>query len=280
MKISLITVCHKSKEDIGEYVSSFLKFHSPEKDTIKYEFVFVENSGQPELREVVRPLTERGYEVLVLDSKNDGFGIACNFGVRHSTGDLLVFVNPDIHFLSCLDPLAEFNEHASWGTVRQLTSGGRMHSFDLFPEYKNLLFELVKGHRFINKYYRIFLKSCYVVGSFLVVDKKTFEKSGGFNEAFFLYYEEAELCRRLQVIGGPPFIEHNISAAHKCFGSHETPAHALKYGIEGFITYCQITSQPKLIRKHLRILSVLGFFSKNARVRHLILKNITNGIYL
>lgn len=278
MKISLITVCHKSNEDIAKFVTTFLKYHSPDVNQIKYEFVFVENSGQPELREVVQPLRTSGYDVLVVDSKNEGFGIGCNLGVTHSTGDLLVFVNPDIQFQSNLEPLSVFSANASWGTVRQLTPQGKMFSIDLFPEYKtSLFFTLAKGHRFVNKYPQFFLKRCFVVGSFLVVARKLFENCGGFNPEFFLYYEEAELCRRLQLIDGPPMIEHRVSVVHVAFGSHETPAHAYKYSAEGFLIYCRITSQLHLIPSLLKQMWILGFISKAAKLRYSILKNIVNG---
>jgi GT2 family glycosyltransferase len=276
MKVSLITVCHKSKEDIARFVISFLKYHSLDSDQIKYEFVFVENSGQPELREVVAPLSEGGYDVLVVDSKNLGFGIACNLGVKHSTGALLVFVNPDIQFLSNLDLLAEFATNASWGTVRQLTPLGKKYSIDFLPEYKTLFFELIQGSRLVNKYPNIFLKRCYVVGSFLVVEREIFARSGGFNPTFFLYYEEAELCRRLQWISGPPLIESRVFVVHEGFGSHETPEHSLKYEAEGFLAYCHVTSQLHLIKSRLSQFLVLGLFSKIAKQRYSILKSLVS----
>lgn len=272
MKISLITVCHKSNETIVNFVASFLKWHCPSSDRARYEFIFVENSGSQEIRESVRPLADGGYEIKVVDSDNEGFGAACNLGAKHSSGDLLVFVNPDVEFLCSLDPLVDFFDHASWGTVRQLTPRGRMHSIDLFPEHKNLVFELAKGYRFVNKYFRLFLKNCYVVGSFLVVEKNIFEQMGGFNTRFFLYYEEVELCRRLQACAGPPSIEEGVSVLHAGFGSHETPEHAFKFSAEGFITYCKVTSQLNLIDSLLRQLFVLGIFSKSARKRYSILK--------
>jgi hypothetical protein len=274
MKISLITVCHKSKKDIEGYVSSFLKLHHPKKEGVEYEFVFVENSTQPELREAVQPLSESGFDVLVIDSKNEGFGTGCNLGARHSTGDLFVFVNPDVRFLSCLRPLVESARKAPWGTVRQLTTNGKMHALDLFPEHKNLIYELVRGYLFVNKYWGVFRKKLYVVGSFLVVDRKTFNNSGGFNQAFFLYYEETELCRRLHKISGPPFVEQSVVVVHEGFGSQESLGHTLKYEAQGFITYCHITSQINLISTRIRQLWILGLFSKTAKQRYLLLKEL------
>ena len=93
---------------------------------------------------------------------------------------------------------------------------------------------------------------------------------------FFLYYEEAELCRRLQMNDGTPLIENRVSVVHEGFGSHETPEHALKYEAEGFLTYCHVTSQLPLIRSVLRKLWMLGFFSRTAKQRYLILKSIVS----
>lgn len=275
MKISLITICHKSNNDIVRYATSFLKCHSLEKTRLQIEFVFVENSGQSGLREVVQPLSDAGYNVLVLDSDNEGFGIACNLGAKHSKGDLLLFVNPDIQFLSSLKPLEEFQKSGSWGTVRQLTPRGKTYSVDFLPEHKNILFELMKGHLLINKKPRFFLNRCYAVGSFLVIKREMFELVGGFNSAFFLYYEEAELCRRLHFFDGPPFIQNEVTVVHEGFGSHESLEQALEHEAQGFLTYCQVTSQLHLIRSRLKNFRLLGYFSKIAKRRYSLMKKLT-----
>jgi GT2 family glycosyltransferase len=135
---------------------------------------------------------------------------------------------------------------------------------------------LVKGHLLINRCPGFFLKWCFAVGSFLIVERNYFERSGGFNMAFFLYFEETELCRRLQAIGGPPYIEDSVSVLHEGFGSHESPEQAFKYEPEGFLTYCRVTSQPRLIQSRLRQLWVLGFFSKTAKHRYAIFKKVVS----
>lgn len=276
MKISLITICHKSKKDILRYTTSFLKYHSLEKTEMQYEFIFVENSGQPGLREVIQPLADGGFKVVVLDSDNEGFGIACNLGAQNSTGDLLLFVNPDIQFMNSLEPLAEFQENGSWGTVRQLTPRGKTYSVDFLPEHKNILCELTKVRLLLNKNPRLFLTRCYAVGSFLVVERSIFETVGGFNSAFFMYHEEAELCRRLHLFGGPLFIDNGVTVVHEGFGSHETLEQALEFEAQGFLTYCKVTSQLHLIRSRLRNFRLLGYFSKIARQRYSLLEKIAS----
>ena len=52
----------------------------------------------------------------------------------------------------------------------------------------------------MEKFYNLFAyfyisKNIFPIGSFFAIDNKLFHKSGGFNEEFFMYYEEAELSK-------------------------------------------------------------------------------------
>lgn len=272
--LSLVTICHKSIDDIKTYISSFIFWHDIKINSLSYEFIFVENSGQPWIREVVQPLRLQGYSVKVIDSENEGFAKGCNLGAKHSSGELIAFVNPDVVFKSSLNDLDEFTEKASWGTIRQLTPSGNVHAVDALPEYKNILFEIIKGYRIVNLCPKLFLDRLYVVGSFLIVSKFLFERSGGFNEEFFLYYEEAEFCRRLQHLGGLPLIEKRAMVLHNCFGSQTNRSVTFKYEAQGFLTYCRTTQQPRLLIRRLMQLRVLGVFFKTAQLRYRALKEI------
>ncbi len=272
MRISIVTVCHKSSQKMEAYTQSFLQHHISNEDRATFQFVFVENSGDANLRRALEPLEESGFEVLVLDSPNEGFGKGCNTGAQQATGDLLLFVNPDIRFLGNLGVLQGFPLKCGWGTVRQVTPSGDVYSIDLLPEHKGLLFEVFQIHRLVNRLPNILLKHSYVVGSFMIVSRALFMRSGGFNPSFFLYHEEAELARRLQGLNGPPMLCQAVSVFHDGFGSHNSRQDILKHEADGFVTYCQVTQQPGLIRKRLRMLQLLGFISSTSKIRHQILK--------
>lgn len=275
MRITIITVCHNSRKKIEAYVQSFLEQHTNEDDRSRYQFVFVENSGDSDFQTAVRPLVDNGFEVLVINTENEGFGIGCNTGAVHASGDLLIFANPDIRFLCNLGDLLNISPPLAWGTIRQVSEDGRACSIDFFPEHKGLLFELLQINRLINRFPRYFLKYCYVVGSFLIVSKNLFKFSGGFNPAFFLYHEEAELARRLHDMGGPPHINETISIVHESFGSHSSHYEVLKHEAQGFLTYCHVTRQPALIRKQLKTLRVLALLSCASKMRYEILRDAT-----
>lgn len=272
MSISLITVCHKSRQKITAYVSSFLEHHTAAGDRSQYQFVFVENSGDTDFQSAVKPLKDGGFDVIVLNTANDGFGRGCNAGAQYATGNVLIFANPDIRFLGNLAPLQAHAKQPFWGTVRQITPSGRMYAIDMFPEYKGLFFELFKLYHLTNRFFSWFLRKSYVVGSFLIVSKDLFVKSGCFDPAFFLYYEEAELARRLQTLNGPPVIETRASVFHEGFGSHDSRDEILRHEADGFLTYCHVTQQPWLLRARLRTLKLMGMVSGSSRKRFRVLK--------
>ena len=272
MLISLITVCHKSREKIAAYVQSFLEQHS-QSDRKLYEFIFVENSGDRTFYTAIKPLADSGFDVQLLTSENEGFGRGCNVGAKHAKGDLLIFANPDIHFLSNLDVLHQLGLPMAWGTIKQVDEKSRVCSFDLFPEYKGVTFELLRFYRLVNRYPDWFLPYAYVVGSFMMVSRSLFTQAGGFDPAFFLYHEEAELARRLQVISGPPVFCEAVSVFHEGFGSHTSHDEILKHEAKGFLTYCAITHQPALVQKRLNVFRMLGLVSAASKKRFHILQS-------
>lgn len=277
-KISIITVCHKSNLTILEYVSSFLKFHSNIKNKSFCEFIFVENSGDKNIETSVSQLTESGFEVSVIYSENKGFGAGCNVGALSATGQILTFINPDIRFLSSILPLLDIGGLNRWGTVKQLARSNRISSIDLLPENKGIFFEIIKGHIWINLFNSFFLQSSYASGSFLIAGKDLFFKAGCFNEEFFMYYEEAELCRRLYKISGKLFIEKKVIISHEGFGSQSSHEEILRNEAKGLITYCKITNQRELAYKKLKIYKILGIWSKFSKLKSKQLQNVISKV--
>jgi GT2 family glycosyltransferase len=269
--ISIITVCHNSSDALADYVDSFLLHHGRRTRAFDCEFVFVENSGDLATRGQLARLTAADYSGRLIESQNRGFGAACNLGARESTGSLCLFVNPDVEFASPLNPLSEHDGKAVWGGVLQLDREGREQSVDRLPEHKGVLYELTGGHRRANASFPRKWRGCYVVGSGLAVSKQTFLEVGGFNEAIFLYYEDAELCRRL-VQRGLPFLERRVVIRHSGFGSQREDETSFRHEAAGFVAYCRITKQDRLIESRLHWARLLAPISRSARLSYLALK--------
>lgn len=263
MKLSIITVSHQSSGHLGSYVASFLSAHPDPSFKDKVEFIFVENSGDTRIEKTLTPLRQAGFRVILLYSENRGFGAGCNMGAARASGTRLAFVNPDITFSSPLTALIDQPIGKVWGTVRQLSGRGKAYSLDLLPEFKGFWFELIKGSNIINLLPWLFNSKSYIVGSFFWVNHVEFEMIGKFNERFFLYYEEAELSRRLQDIC-PPEIINEVVIHHIGLGSHSGKDRARGHQWDGFVEYCNVTKQPELFHRQVRILWWLGKFSPGA----------------
>lgn len=137
---------------------------------------------------------------------NDGFGAAANAGVLGSTGDPIVILNPDVE----LDP--GWVEHATRCFVERSdlgVLGGKL----LFGDRATVQHAggIVRWPLCLADHRRYGLPDDpteteyrdvdYVTGAAIAIRRTTFEQLGGFDERFFLYFEETDLCVRARAAG-------------------------------------------------------------------------------
>ena len=273
--ISIITVCHNSAELMSNYVNSFLKHNKNSVANYRIEFIFVENSGDLKTDFFAKILRENGYEARTIYVENRGFGAGCNSGAKLARGELLIFANPDIIFASDLTQIKTHFNESSWGTVRQIYDAGKIRAFDLLPEYRSLFTELALLFKYLHQFPFLY-RFCYPLGSFIIIPRKAFIIEYGFDERFFLYYEEAELSRRLHKRLGPPKYFSNISIIHETFGSQDNYNSIFQKEAFGMVAYARITEQPLLTKSRLRTLKILSIISSNSKKRVLFLREAIN----
>jgi N-acetylglucosaminyl-diphospho-decaprenol L-rhamnosyltransferase len=135
-----------------------------------------------------------------------GFAANHNQAFARATGRFFCVMNPDIRFdgdpfpalLSCL-------QDDSVGVVAPLVLGenGAMEdSARRFPTPFKILCKAVGGSRggdYMVKDETIFPD--WVGGMFMLLSREVFEKLGGFDQRYFLYYEDVDLCVRLRLRG-------------------------------------------------------------------------------
>ncbi|MDV7144336.1 hypothetical protein R3X27_16770 [Tropicimonas sp. TH_r6] len=264
--ISVVTVSHKSYDLLSDYVESFLTHHSGRDALVQIEFVFIENSGDERIAEHACRLREAGFATRWELSENRGFGAGCNLGAALASGELLVFANPDMRFMSNICGLKAVFGTSKWGTVAQTGEDGKIYAFDLLPEYRSVLTELLRVYRFCHRL-KALHRYVYPVGSFMVVPHAAFEATGGFDERFFLYYEEAELSRRLQGALGPPVLLPTIKIHHQAFGTQGSSDFTYEQEAMSMVTYGDVIGHPDLARRRLRMLQRLSFLSTAAGER-------------
>lgn len=146
---------------------------------------------------------------------NRGFGAANNEGLATADARYVLFLNPDTEFLSgsLAELTAVMDRRPGVGLVgvRQVGGGGELApSMRRFPSTMNMVAEalavekmpLVRrffGERVLNPHRYDRESPCdWTSGSFMFVRSKALRGCGGFDERFFLYSEETDLCWRLR----------------------------------------------------------------------------------
>lgn len=155
---------------------------------------------------------------IVLTGTNRGFGAGCNRGAREATGDVVIFLNPDtlVHS-SALETLAAAvrAQPASIFGPALLDDDGalrvnvrrRSHPWhevsELLPAARRWVpAALSRDVPADAAVYRQGGAVDYLQGACLAISRATFLAVGGFDEAFFLYGEEEDLCDRVRAAGG------------------------------------------------------------------------------
>ena len=159
-------------------------------------------------------------EVEWLDSKeNLGFGKGCNLAEKHATKPYLFFINPDtiISKNAFREMLKFMEEHPEAGTVgcRILNEDGSLQwacrrSFPTIVSAVSKtigLAALFPKNKTLASYNMTFadpdemIEVDAVSGSFFCIRRDVYEKLNGFDEDFFMYGEDLDLCFRTKQIG-------------------------------------------------------------------------------
>ena len=190
---------------------------------------------------------------LIKSKINTGFGGGNMMGYTVANAKYVAFLNNDTLFLNdCLSILKTAIEKdeaiAMVGGQSFTEKGKRMIAFDHFASIKKELF----GRDFLEKInpkkyperkleYRNPLQVNYVQGSFMFTRTTDFNAIGGFDTNIFLYYEETDLCMRLEKIGKSCFLIPEAQYVHY-HGASTTQSITIKAELKISLLY--------IIRKH------------------------------
>jgi N-acetylglucosaminyl-diphospho-decaprenol L-rhamnosyltransferase len=143
--------------------------------------------------------------------ENLGFGAANNRGARLASTEFLLLINPDCTIaaadLRALVDTADRNPQAAVVAPRLAEAGGR----DNFRWWGNRHGDAVRADGE--------LCTIFLCGACLLVRRAAFEAVGGFDEGFFLYYEDDDLCARLSRAGWSLIFAPQAQAMHRNRGS-------------------------------------------------------------
>lgn len=176
---------------------------------------------------------------------NHGFARACNQGARMSTGEFILFLNPDTlvaedTFFVCVDFFRAHSEAGAVG-VRMVDGHGKFlrESKRSFPSPVTSLYKLVgisallPSSPVFSRYHLGHLDPMkdhevdVLAGAFMMVRRDVLQKVGEFDETFFMYGEDVDLSYRIQKAGFKNYYVAQTEIIH--FKGESTKRGSLNY---------------------------------------------------
>jgi len=189
--LSIIIVNYNSLENLNDCLRSV----SEKIDFSKCEIIVVNNETSPIDASLF------SFPIKIIENgKNLGFGAACNIGAKNATEELLFFLNPDTQIISgdINEVLKKFQNNPSIGIIapKILTQDGSIQTWSFGKEIT--LPGLLKNNLLSEKptVVETETEADWVSGAAFFIKKALFEKIGGFDEKFFMYFEDIDLCKR------------------------------------------------------------------------------------
>jgi len=207
MDISIIIVNYKSR---GLTLSCLKSIKEADWSALSHEIIVVDNASNDYLQDI---LAWQYPEVEFVQSKiNLGMGGGNNLGLARAKGKYLVIMNPDtLVFKDTFKQLygyMEANQEVGVVGPKQFSpdksiqaSCFRWHSL-LTPLYRRTFLGGMFGQKDLARFLMVdFDKNQtmdvdWLLGSFLFMRRSALEQVGGFDQRFFLYFEDTDLCRR------------------------------------------------------------------------------------
>ncbi|AIY65430.1 glycosyltransferase family 2 protein [Pseudoalteromonas piratica] len=228
-QINIVIVCYNCGEDI---LLALEDIRNGDLSTGNLNIIVVDNSSSDNSVELLKAYN--GIELNIISSPDNlGFGRGCNLALPHLKHGKTLFLNPDVRLekdsIANLISFSEENPAAKiWGgqTVnaqgvidgqnawREPTLSGVV-SWSFFGDI--LLKKL--GKRIPDAYTPDEIASSPYVdsisGCFLLIDTGLLQKLAGFDERFFMYSEEVDLCRRARELGAKPMSTSSAVIMHE-----------------------------------------------------------------
>lgn len=220
-KFSIVIVAYKGEEALSRCLSSLID-HAPE----SAELVIVDNSPKPiEFAPALIDILDKKYREVIIhqDGKNKGFAAGCNLGARLSSGENLVFVNPDTvvypnwaemmaaHLregVGAVGPLSNFVAgYQNWVLYTHSAPMAKENVDHVTCRFAAKVISSAKIHASI--------KTKLLIGFFLMVPREVWNKVGEMDPEFVLGCDDLDYSMRLTDAGYKLVIAPDVFVYHE-----------------------------------------------------------------
>jgi GT2 family glycosyltransferase len=228
--LSILIVCYRGWNHLIQCLDSLDNFDNT---IIQAEVIVVNNAPDDERFHDI----QRRYPnfTFVNNKLNGGFGHGCNLGAQIATGEFFLFLNPDTvatasAIATLLDSAKQNPDYGVLSCLQENEKGRPCKASGAFPKLKNLtgwqraLFRqspspdtTVSNNEPADA--DVIEQVDWVSGSVLLTRDKVFHGIGGFDEDFWMYFEDVDLCKRVREQGGKVGVCNNATIEHHHGGS-------------------------------------------------------------
>ncbi len=275
MDISIIIVNYNTANLVDKCIKSILL----NLKGLDYNIIVVDNNSSESCTKMLK--NKYSFVNFYFRDNNFGFGAGCNYGYLNSKGKYLFFLNPDTIIIddSICKMYYYMENNKNVGVCSVIMEGENNKINYFYNNFPNLIWELYEFTGFlqniqIKKLYKKAKENSlktdsmeidWAIGACLFIRRNVFELVNGFDEDFFLYYEDTDLQKRIKNEGYKIVLLNNLSIKHSGKSSIEnTEKGDYIYNINMHI------SKLKYFKKHtgvfyvllVRIINILAFSSR------------------
>ncbi|MGY1698675.1 glycosyltransferase family 2 protein [Geodermatophilus sp. SYSU D00766] len=258
-KTSVVIVAYRSAGSLSAALEPLLH------DNAVGEIIVVDNSAEREAERIVHGTA--GRVAYVAPPRNLGFAGACEFGLQSTSDPVVTFLNADVVLTRGIAPLVALCANGgvvASGGLRRSPDASHLsnarHRVTLWLETKRAtLGSSVSLNRLAVA--DSIDEVAQVDGAFLMVARNHYQRLGGFDQRFELYFEDVDFCERARA-SGRVLLDRRAYGVHEGGGSSSQVSEVAycvfrvsrlryarkRFGLTGALIVCMITIIESVVR--------------------------------
>lgn len=224
MKFHFLIVEHNSRELLDDFIKSIIV------NIDEINITIIDNNSDYDVSQYFSNRIN-----IVKLQENIGYGAAINKIALNLEDEFLVICNSDLVFLEdTFEKIKEFidihPEIYFFGGQQEYPNGEWQYSYGFLPSFKEVFLNIFYINQII-RYFKIknykrnsqitIEEVDYIDGAFMIIKSELFRKLNGFDEDFYFYSEDADLCYRANKLNYKTYYTNYFHLIHHRGGSSE-----------------------------------------------------------